>query len=111
MILFGGAIALIAALTWFPGVQAGARTSVTPSIQAESQIDFPLGQRCVVPVDPLATSKPVVAGTANIVTGFAAPDTVEGILIRIDSDWIVLRDGCDENWIPMKKVLLVHACF
>ena len=111
MILLGGAIALVIASTWLPSLLAEARTSIKPSITAANQTDYPLGQRCVVTVDPLAASKPVVAGTANIVTGFAAPDAVEGVLIRMDADWSVLRDGCDENWIPMKKVILVHACF
>jgi hypothetical protein len=38
-----------------------------------------------------------------------APDTTEGILIRLDSDWLVLRDGYHENWIPTSKVIMIHA--
>ena len=61
-------------------------------------------------MDPLSSSKPVIAGKANIVTGFTAPDTVEGILVRCDAEWLVLRDGRNENWVPRNKVIMLHFC-
>ena len=50
-----------------------------------------------------------IAGQANKVSGFVAPDTAEGILIQLDSDWLVLRDGSEENWIPKSKVLMIRV--
>lgn len=110
MIYLGAAVTLIICSVWLQSDQAGARTTIRQPITAGNQIDFPLGLRCVVTVDTRSAPKPEVAGQANLVTGFAAPDATEGILIRMDADWVVLRDGSDENWVPMNKVLLVHAC-
>jgi hypothetical protein len=109
VVFLGGAIALIFCSTWMPSEQAAARSSIAPMATAERRIEFPLGQRCAVTLDTRAESKPVVAGTANIVTGFDAPDVTVGILVRMDNEWLVLRDGTYENWIPMNKVLMVHA--
>ncbi len=109
IIFVGGAIALIFCSAWIPSEQSAARTPIKPPTTVERRIEFPLGQRCAVTLDPRAASKPVVAGKANIVTGFDAPDIAEGILVRMDNEWLVLRGGSDENWIPMNKVLMVHA--
>lgn len=110
MIILAGAISLIIYSTWSTSVLAGMRAHAGPSTPAEPPVDYPLNLNCVVTVDPLASSKPVIAGTANKVTGFVAPDTAEGILIRCDADWLVLRDGCNENWIPTNKVIMIHVC-
>lgn len=109
MILLGGTILLIMSSAWIPGVLAGARSPVTLTSNAPP-LEYPLNRDCVVTVDPLSSPKPVIAGKANKVTGFVAPDTVEGALIRLDADWLVLRDGCNENWIPRNKVILIHFC-
>lgn len=108
-ILLACATPLIIYTIWNPEVLAAMRTQTAP-IPGAPAIDYPLGQRCVVTVDPLATSKPVIAGTANKVTGFVAPDTAEGTLIRMDSDWLVLRDGSNEEWIPKNKIIMLHVC-
>ena len=110
MIFLGAAISLLMCSTWISDVFADARTPGHISTPAASPLDFPRHKNCVVTVDTRSSPKPVIAGEANIVTGFDAPDAVEGILIRIDSDWLVLRDGCDENWIPRNKVLMIHFC-
>jgi hypothetical protein len=31
------------------------------------------------------------------------------LVIRLDSDWRVLRDGSEENWIPKSKVLMIRV--
>jgi hypothetical protein len=110
MFLYACAIALIIYLTWNPGLLAGMRHQAEPAVTGTPAVEYPLNLRCIVTVDPLAASKPEIAGRANKVTGFVAPDTAEGILVRIDSEWLVLRDGCNENWIPMRKVLMIHTC-
>ncbi len=33
----------------------------------------------------------------------------EGTLVRVDADWVVLKDGNFENWIPRDKVLLIRV--
>ncbi len=109
MLLLACAIPLFIYATWKPDVQAGARANPPTLIPGAPAVDYPLGLRCVVTVDPLAASKPAVAGTYNKVTGFVAPDIAEGVLIRIDDEWLVLRDGYHDNWIPRNKVILMHV--
>lgn len=107
MILLGSVIALLLCSSWLPSVLAGVRG---PASTPPPALGYPLNRDCVVTVDPLSSSKPVIAGDANIVTGFRAPDTVEGTLIRFDAEWLVLRDGRNENWIPRNRVILIHFC-
>lgn len=109
-ILLTCAVPFVIYTIWNPEVLAAMRTQTASQVPGAPAIDHPLGQRCVVTVDPTATAKPVTAGTANKVTGFVAPDTAEGILIRIDSEWLVLRDGSNEEWIPRNKILMMHVC-
>jgi hypothetical protein len=90
-------------------VSTGTNTTDFPPGLPESRIEYPLNRSCVVTVDPRATSKPVIAGVANKVSGFVAPDTAEGILTHMDPDWLVLRDGSEENWIPRAKVLMIRV--
>jgi hypothetical protein len=69
----------------------------------------PLNCRCIVTVDP--QFKPAVesADQPQKGSGFIAPNTVEGIVVRMDSEWLVLKDGSYENWIPKDKVLLLRV--
>jgi hypothetical protein len=110
MILLGGTILLLMSSTWISGVLAGVRTPGQPLTSNAPPLDYPLNRNCVVTVDPLSSPKPEIAGKANKITGFVAPDTVEGVLVRLDADWLVLRDACNENWIPQNKVILIHVC-
>ena len=106
MLFFGGAIlvSMVAVLT--PDVRGVVRTIESPPARL---VDFPINRRCVVTVDPLAASKPVIAGIENVVTGFSAPDVVEGVLIRLDPDWLVLRENSNDYWIPTSKVILIRV--
>jgi hypothetical protein len=110
MILLACAIPVLSYATWAPDVLAAVRSHPAAPIAGAPAVDYPLGLRCVVTVDPLAASKPVVAGTFNKVTGFVAPDIAEGVLIRMDDEWLVLRDGCNDDWIPRNKIILIHVC-
>lgn len=109
VLLFGGSALLAALLLWNPAFSSGTSATGIALDPRESRIEYPLNRDCVITVDSRAESKPVIAGDANIVTGFDAPDTAEGILIHMDSDWLVLRDGSEENWIPKAKVLMIRV--
>lgn len=109
LLLFGGSATLAVLLFWTPAVSKGINNTDFPPGPPEARPDYPLSRDCVVTVDPRASSKPVIAGEANKVSGFVAPDTAEGILIHMDSDWLVLRDGSEENWIPQSKVLMIRV--
>jgi hypothetical protein len=102
-----GAVALcVLIVVWTPGVLAAARS---PEPVREAWLDYPLQRSCVITVDPYSLSKTEIVGPANKSTGFVAPDTAEGILLRLDDEWVVLRDGKHDNWIPKAKVLMIHV--
>ncbi len=73
------------------------------------KIEYPIGQNCVVTVDPLAATKPAYPGQARINSGFVTQDTVRGVLIRVDESWMILQEGTNENWIPRNKILMVRV--
>lgn len=100
----------IVAVVWVASSRFSEGLADVGAAKTTAQVDHPFQRRCVVTIDPLASSKVEIAGKSNIVTGFSAPDTVEGILIRLDAEWLVLRDGCEENWIPRSKLLMIHVC-
>lgn len=109
MIFFAAMTSLIISLTWISGGMAGERTPDSSSNPRTARNPFPLNRNCVVTVDSQYRPKPVVVGDDKIVTGFAAPDTVEGELILMDPDWLVIRDGLMDNWISRDKVMMIHV--
>lgn len=90
--------------------------SMTPAAIAEpsgrtddKEVPMPIGKHCVVSVISISGPKPVNAGTSNTTTGFAAPSVAEGTLVRMDAQWVVLREGSADHWIPMNKVIMLSA--
>lgn len=107
-LLIGGSSLLAVLLLWTSGARAGIRGSSDPLAALDNPLGDLLHRHCVVTIDPLALPAPVIAGQANVVTGFSAPNTIEGMVTRIDADWLVLHDNGTENWVPRPKVLLIH---
>ena len=106
LLLAGCAALLITGSAWTAGSSNnGASIPGAPA----PEVDLPLNCACVVTVDPRVGPKPEYPGEANAISGFFAPDTARGTLIRLDDQWVVLRDGYHENWIPMRKVVMIRA--
>jgi hypothetical protein len=109
LLMLGTAALLLLSAVWTPGALAAARSSEPALPVRQAQVGYPLHHSCVVTVDPYALSKTEIVGLANKSTGFVAPDTAEGVLVRLDDEWLVLRDGIHDNWIPKAKVLMIHV--
>ncbi len=110
LFLTAGVLAIAAAAPFAQNVFASTSElspEETSRIYASRPSEYPLGERVVITVDPEYTSKPVFAGSANIITGFDAPDAVQGILVEEKQHWLVLREGKIEKWIPKSKILLM----
>jgi uncharacterized membrane protein len=106
--LLAGAALIVAAVSFsasdVKAQQAVARAAVAPAAGA-----LPLGLRCIVTLDPRATDDSVPAHEAMKKTGRTAEDTVEGTLVAMGGEWLVLKDGTYENWIPRDKVLFMRV--
>lgn len=86
----------------------------TPAVQAQqaaapAEVKAPLGQLCIVTLDPRAERAVKPSGDALKKTSLTGDDTVEGTLVLLDDEWLVLKDGTYENWIPRDKVLFMRA--
>ena len=69
--------------------------------------EFPINLRCVVTVDP--QYRTTESSEQSPKAGFIGPNMLEGIIIRMDPDWLVLKDGSFENWIPRDKILTIRV--
>ena len=92
---------------WRPGGRS--LPTSTQSVPLLADDGYPLNRDCTVTVDSRSEPKPKFAGEGNKIIGFVAPETAEGTLIRLDHDWLVLRDGTEDNWIPKGKVLIIRV--
>ena len=68
-----------------------------------------MGLRCVVTLDPKAGRESRHDSETMKKTGLTPEVTVEGSLVSIDDQWLVLKDGTYENWIPRDKVLFMRV--
>jgi hypothetical protein len=109
MLIVGGAFMLAMVPVWTSGITAGAQDGAAALVSGGSLAGSPLNRACVVTVDTRGAPKTEFAGAGNMISGFSAPDTVEGILIGLDSEWLVLREDGEENWIPRNKILLLRV--
>ncbi len=98
-LLLVAALPLILLVPWTSGVHAepGTKSKV-------SDFPIPLGKRCVVSVLSFYDPRAVVLGSTPSV-----PSSAEGNLIRMDSEWIVLRDGNNDYWISPDKVTIMKV--
>ena len=89
-------------------LETSAQTPAAPGSPAVGA-ELPFNCRCIVTLDPKFKSTPDLIEQTQKASGFIAPNTAEGVLVRMDREWLVLKDGSYENWIPTDKVLLLRV--
>jgi hypothetical protein len=97
-----GVFALVAVL---PPAALAQSASLPDKVPAPAEP--PLNLRCVVVVDPEHPHADPAEQSPK--GGFTGPNMLEGVVIRIDQEWLVLKDGSFENWIPREKILNVRV--
>jgi hypothetical protein len=101
--LVAGVVAIAAAvLLSFPPLRA--QQPVAPAAGAP-----PVGLRCEVTLDPRAYGDAKLGIEAMKKTGLTPEGTVEGVLVSMDDQWLILKDGTYENWIHRDKVLFIRV--
>ena len=101
--LSGVAIAL--AIVASPSLASAQSASLPEKVPAPAEI--PLNCRCVVTVDPQYRSTDSQEQSPK--GGFTGPNLLEGVVIRMDQEWLVLKEGSFENWIPRDKILTIRV--
>ncbi|MES2924098.1 MAG: hypothetical protein V4819_21280 [Verrucomicrobiota bacterium] len=71
--------------------------------------EFPMNLKCIITLDARSNSRSTMTQEMQVLGGFVRHDTVQGTLVRVNSEWLVLKDGDSENWVPRDKVLLVRT--
>jgi len=85
-------LATVVAVSWcISGLRAEAQTPGSAVVGAP-----PLGRQ----VQILMVAWPLSTAVAN---------KVEGTLMAMTDQWIVVKDGSDESWVPREKVMLMKA--
>lgn len=76
---------------------------------ADSSPKPPIGKSVTITLDARSNSRSELSQDIRRYSGFTHHNTVEGTMLHMDSEWLVLKDGIAENWIPRDKVLMIHA--
>lgn len=101
-----GIAALIAVVLSVGTPQAVAQAA---EVKAAPVVDSPLGRPCVVTLDPLAASETLAPQAMRDKAGFISANITEGTLVSLGPEWVVLRQGTYDHWIPRGKVLMMRV--
>ena len=101
--LLAGAAVIAAAMSFWSPV-ARAQQPV-----AKEDAKSALGQPCVITLNPEGRDILTPVNEPLRKTGLRPEGTVEGTLLEINDQWVILKDGSYENWIPTDKVLLIRV--
>ena len=75
---------------------------------AEKTLSYPVGSRCVVTLNPADAAK-TRQGQTNSDVYQVTDNKVQGDFLSINAEWLVLKEGNYENWIPRDKVLSMRV--
>jgi hypothetical protein len=100
-----GAVVVAAAVPFFTQPSQAQQPAVNPAGKA---LAFPVGSRCVVTLDPEAPATKR-SGGVNSDTYEVLENKLQGEFLAISSEWLVLKEGNYENWIPRDKVLSMRV--
>jgi len=99
-------VALIAAtVPFFTQPSQAQQPAANPAGKA---LTYPAGLRCVVRLNPEFPSQKR-STNSNVETYEITDNQMEGEFLTINAEWLVLKDGNYENWIPRDKVLSMRV--
>jgi hypothetical protein len=102
--LLAGAAAIIAvAISLLPGTT----TAQAAPPAADAVPSLPTGKRCEVTLDPRVASKKRSGGPASDFWE-VRNQVIDGTVVALTSDWLVLKDGNFDHWIPREKILTLR---
>lgn len=101
--LLGVAFALVTIAS--PALAPAQSANLPEKVPAPAET--PINCRCVVTVDP--QYRTTESQEQSPKAGFTGPNLLEGVIIRMDQEWLVLKEGSFENWIPRDKILTIRV--
>lgn len=104
-LLAGAAVIAAAFSSWSPVAHA---QQPAGQVGENSPLLYPVGRRCVITLDPQDPGKKR-EGQANADNYRVLDNKLEGELLWVGPEWLVLKDGKYENWIPRDKILAMRV--
>jgi hypothetical protein len=103
--LLAGAAVVAVAMPFFSQPSQAQQPAGNPG---EKALSYPVGVRCVVTLNPEAPATRR-SGAVNGDTYEVIGNVIQGDFMAISSEWLVLKEGNYENWIPRDKVLSMRV--
>ena len=75
----------------------------------KSDHHLPLNLQCVVTIENEAWMANVSSRSPGPTSGFLPDFTIQGKLLVVGPDWVVIGDGTYENWISRDKIVSIRA--
>lgn len=100
-------VGLVAVVAYILSDSPFAATEVpTP---AKPAIALPVDLDCVVTIDSQSRMGSVGSLAPGPPSGFRPDFSIQGKLLHLGSDWIVIKEGTYENWISRDRVVSIRT--
>ncbi len=84
--------------------------AATQSTQpAKPAVSLPVDLECVVTIENQAWMRNPTTQAPGPTSGFRPDFTIQGKLIEVGPEWIVIKEGTYENWISRDKIVNIRA--
>jgi hypothetical protein len=105
IVMLSCVVAALATFTVWNGTASGQSNS---GAEGRVSSDPPLNLKYIITLDARSNSRSTMPEEMQVLSGFVRQDTVRGTLIQSNAQWLVLKDGDAENWVPRDKALMVR---
>jgi hypothetical protein len=75
----------------------------------KGELLLPLNQECVVTIENEAWMANVSTRAPGATSGFLPDFTIQGKLLEVGREWVVIGDGNSENWISRDRVVNIRT--
>ncbi len=72
-------------------------------------VAVPLNLECIVSIENEAWMQNSGLQRPGPASGFLPDYTIQGKLVHLDSEWVVISEGTYDNWISRSKVVNIRA--
>jgi hypothetical protein len=79
------------------------------AVSPKPEILVPLNLECVVTIENQAWMETLYPHAPGPPSGFLPDYTIQGKLLRLGPDWVVIGEGSYENWISRDRIINIRA--
>lgn len=79
------------------------------TLPPQPDVLIPLNLECIVTIENQVWMENSASRAPGPPSGFLPDFTIQGKLLRVSPDWIVIGEGTYENWISRDKIINIRA--